>query len=51
VPRLEKELDRLIAGDYTVRLKTRSKDNLKNFVEKVNLAIEKAISLRGPTGN
>ncbi|MFH1752848.1 MAG: hypothetical protein ABH875_01575 [Candidatus Omnitrophota bacterium] len=40
IPRLEKELDRAIAGDYTVRIKTRNNDDLKGFVHKINTLIE-----------
>jgi len=36
MPRLEKELEKAIAGDYTVRLKTRDKDELGSLVNKVN---------------
>ena len=44
VPRLERELDKAIAGDYSVRLKTRDKDELKSFVSKINKLIEKVDS-------
>jgi signal transduction histidine kinase len=39
VPRLERDLDRVIAGDYSVRIKTRDNDALKPFVEKINLLV------------
>lgn len=41
IPRLEKELDRAIAGDFSVRLKARDKDELNVFVNKINLLLEK----------
>ena len=40
-PRLERELDRVLAGDYSIRLKLRDKDALNDFVEKVNELLEK----------
>lgn len=41
LPRLEKELDRMIEGDYSLRLKTRQNDELKFFVNKINTLLEK----------
>lgn len=41
LPRLEKELDKVVAGDCSLRLKTRDKDDLKSFVNKINQLIEK----------
>lgn len=41
LPRLEKELDKVIAGDYSIRVKARDKDELNGFVNKVNLLLEK----------
>ena len=41
VRRLERELDRVIEGDYSVRLKTRHKDELRAFVNKINMLLEK----------
>lgn len=41
IPRLERELDRAIGGDYSVRLKTRDKDELSSFVTKINTLLEK----------
>ena len=41
IPRLERELDKVIAGDYSRRLKTRDKDELGAFVQKINLLLEK----------
>ncbi len=40
IPRLEKEIDRVIAGDYSVRIKTRNSDELKGFVDKINTLLE-----------
>ncbi len=41
VRRLERELDKVIDGDYSVRLKTRHKDELRAFVNKINMLLEK----------
>lgn len=41
IPRLEKELDKVISGDYSVRIKTRKKDDLKCFVDKINVLLER----------
>ena len=41
IPRLERELDKILAGDHTVRIKTRDNDELKHFVEKINMLVEK----------
>lgn len=41
VRRLEQELDKVIEGDYSVRLKTRHKDELRAFVNKINMLLEK----------
>jgi len=41
IPRLEREIDRIIAGDHSIRLKTRDKDDLKQFVGKINILLEK----------
>lgn len=41
IPRLEKELGKAIAGDYSVRFKVRRKDELKPFIDKVNTLLEK----------
>jgi len=40
IPRLEKELEKAIAGDYSVRIKTRDRDELKGFVRKINMLLE-----------
>ena len=44
IHRLERELDRAIEGNHSVRLSTRSKDELSSFVNKVNLLLEKVDS-------
>lgn len=41
IPRLERDLERAIAGDRSVRLKTRDKDELSGFIAKVNVLLEK----------
>ena len=40
IPRLERELDKVIAGDYSIRIKARDKDELSGFVNKVNILLE-----------
>ena len=40
IPRLEREIDRALAGDYSVRIKARDKDELNRFVNKVNMLLE-----------
>ena len=40
IPRLEREIDRALAGDYSVRIKARDKDELARFVGKVNMLLE-----------
>jgi len=42
IPRLEKELDKFIAGDRSVRISSRKKDELRSFISKVNAVLEKA---------
>ena len=46
IPRLEKELDKAIAGDYSVRIKTRNNDELRGFIEKINTLLETVDSAR-----
>lgn len=41
IPRLEKEIDRALAGDAHIRFKVRDKDELRTFISKVNLLLEK----------
>ena len=41
IPRLERELDKAIAGDYSIRLKARDNDELRTFVNKLNMLLEK----------
>ena len=41
IPRLEKELDRAIAGDFSVRVKARDEDELNTLVNKINKLLEK----------
>jgi HAMP domain-containing protein len=42
LPRIERELDRAIAGDPSIRLKVRDNDELRGLVSRVNLLLEKA---------
>jgi len=46
IPRLERELDRALAGDYSVRIKARDKDELRTFISKINGLLEKLDSAR-----
>lgn len=39
--RIERELDRILAGDYSVRLKARDKDEMNAFIDKLNRVLEK----------
>jgi signal transduction histidine kinase len=41
IPRLERDLDKIIAGDASIRMKVRDKDELQGFVTKVNALLEK----------
>lgn len=41
IPRLERDLDKIIAGDASIRMKVRDKDELQGFVSKVNALLEK----------
>jgi methyl-accepting chemotaxis protein len=41
IPRLERELDKAIAGDHSVRIKARKNDELKSFICKINSLLEK----------
>jgi len=47
IPRIEMELDKVIAGDYSVRLKTRDKDELKAFISKINTLLDRIENRRG----
>ncbi|HBQ21787.1 MAG: hypothetical protein A2Z91_04735 [Deltaproteobacteria bacterium GWA2_38_16] len=39
--RLEKDLDRIIAGDHSVRIKFRTKDRLDNIADKLNQVLNR----------
>ena len=41
IPRLERELDKVIAGNYSSRIKARDNDELKSLVNKINMVLEK----------
>ena len=41
IPRLERELDKVIAGNYSIRIKARDNDELKSLVNKINMVLEK----------
>lgn len=41
IPRLERELDRVIAGDFSVRIKARGKDELNTLINKINTLLAK----------
>ena len=40
LPRLEKIMDRILEGDYSLRLNVRDKDILVNFIGKVNRLLD-----------
>ncbi len=46
ISHLERELDRAIAGDYSVRLKARDNDELNKFINKINMLLEKVDASR-----
>ena len=46
IPRLEKELDKALAGDFSVRIKTRDKDELNTFIGKINTLLERIDKVR-----
>jgi signal transduction histidine kinase len=46
VPRLERQLEKAIAGDYSVRIKARTHDELAGLVDKINVLLEK-IDMQG----
>ena len=39
--RLERDMDKIISGDYSVRLKVRAKDEVGHFVDKINSLLDK----------
>lgn len=41
ISRIEKEIDKVLAGDYSLRLKVRDKDELNKFVKKINMLLDK----------
>jgi len=45
--RVEKELDKAIAGDYSVRVKARNSDELRGLVDKINMLLENVDKARG----
>lgn len=47
IPRIEKEIDKVLAGDHSVRIKARDNDDLKDFIDKINLLVEKIENARG----
>lgn len=40
VPRMERTLDKIIAGDYSLRLSVRKKDTIYNLVAKLNKVLD-----------
>lgn len=40
VPRLEKTIDRIVSGEYSLRLNVRKKDVIKPLVDKINQLID-----------
>lgn len=47
IPRLERELDKAIKGDFSVRIKARHNDDLSGLVSKINVLLEKIDGARG----
>ncbi|UCD55512.1 MAG: methyl-accepting chemotaxis protein [Candidatus Omnitrophota bacterium] len=41
IPRIERELEKAITGDFSVRVKARDKDELYSFINKINMLLEK----------
>ena len=41
IERLEKELDRVLAGDYGHKIETRQKDDLRGVVSRINALLDK----------
>ena len=41
IERLEKELDRVLAGDYSHKIETRQKDDLRGVVSRINALLDK----------
>ncbi len=48
IPRIARELDKVLAGDYSVRLRARDKDELSSFINKINLLLEKIDKAKEP---
>lgn len=47
IPRIERELDKAIArSDYSIRLRARSRDELKGFINRVNRLLETIEALK-----
>jgi signal transduction histidine kinase len=40
LPRIEREIDKVLAGNYSLRLAVRNKDELNNFIKKINLLLD-----------
>ncbi len=47
IPRIEREIEKVLAGDHSVRIKARDNDDLKEFIDKVNLLVEKIERSKG----
>jgi len=45
--RVERELDKAIAGDYSVRVKARNSDELRGLVDRINMLLENVDKARG----
>ena len=41
IERIEKDLDKILKGDYSIRFKVREKDDIKNAVNKLNKLLER----------
>ncbi len=41
IPRIEREIEKVLSGDLAVRIKARDNDDLKSFIDKINLLVQK----------
>lgn len=47
IPRIEREIDKVLSGDHSRRLKVRDKDELRHFVKKINMLLEEIEKKKG----
>ena len=41
LPRIERDIEKVLSGDYSIRIKARDDDDLREFIGKINLLVEK----------